>query len=633
MSIGPDTRHQYRPSSATRILIFSHAPAFPYSLLATRYSLLAPATHYFPMSPVPLIPDTAPFTPEQRAWLNGFLAGVFSRAPLVGGGPSPRGASAPLAPLTILFGSQTGTAEALARQAAKEAGKRGFAASILDMAQTDALKLAAERNVLLITSTYGDGEPPDNAKALHTALRTDGAPSLANLRFSVCSLGDTSYALFCQCGKDFDAVLEKLGATRVTPRTDCGLDYEESFTKWLDAALAALSESVGATLVATEKPDVASKLAPTEIESRYSKKNPFPAPILAVRNLNGPGSAKEVNHVEISLKGSGLVYAAGDALGVYPQNCPALVADMLAALGCDGEEAVSTPAGELPLRRALTECFDLGKPSTELLSLVGATLVATESTVIASKLAPTVPHHVIDALHAIPTKPSAADFVRTLKKIQPRLYSISSSPKTHPGQVHLTVGAVRYEKDGRPRRGLCSTFLAERALAAGKVGVYVHSNHAFRPPANGGIPMIMVGPGTGIAPFRAFLEERQAAGAKGKNWLFFGDQRAATDFLYADELRAWQTAGVLTRLDLAFSRDQSEKIYVQQRMRENAAELYAWLEAGACFYVCGDAARMAKDVDAALHRVIETAGGKSPADAAAYVHSLKAAKRYARDVY
>jgi sulfite reductase (NADPH) flavoprotein alpha-component len=587
------------------------------------------------MVSTPLIPDTAPFTPEQRAWLNGFLAGVFSRAI----GASPVGASslatAPLAPLTILFGSQTGTAEGLARKAAKEAGKRGFAATILDLAQTDAARLAAEKNVLLITSTYGDGEPPDNAKALHAAIRADGAPSLAGLRFSVCSLGDTNYTLFCQCGKDFDAALEKLGATRVTPRVDCDLDYEEPFTKWLDVALTALGPAGGA-LRPDEDVESRDKPAPTVEEPTCSRKNPFPARVLAVRNLNGPGSAKEVNHVEFSLEGSGLVYAAGDALGVYPQNCPALVDDVLAALGCDGEEAVPTPAGELPLRRALTECYDLGKPSAGLLSLVGGALrpnVAPES---GHKAPPTLnapAHQVIDVLLAATARLAPADFVRTLKKIQPRLYSISSSPQAHPGQVHLTVGAVRYEKDGRLRKGACSAFLAERALAAGKVGVFVQANPAFRPPASGDTPMIMVGPGTGVAPFRAFLEERRATGAKGRNWLFFGDQKAASDFLYREELLGLKESGLLTRLDLAFSRDQAEKIYVQQRMLENAAELYTWLEAGAHFYVCGDASRMAKDVDAALHRVIETAGRKSPAEAATYVQALQAAKRYQRDVY
>jgi sulfite reductase (NADPH) flavoprotein alpha-component len=584
----------------------------------------------------PLIPDTAPFTPEQRAWLNGFLAGVFSRAAQTQD-PRPQTlSSAALAPLTILFGSQTGTAEGLAKKAAKEAGKRDFAATILDMAQTDLAKLAAEKNVLIITSTYGDGEPPDNAKALHTALKSAGDRPLTAVRFSVCSLGDTNYTLFCQSGKDFDSSLERLGATRVSPRVDCDLDYEEAFTKWLDAALTALAP-VGGALRPDNKSESGHKAPPTEEEPTYSKKNPFPATVLTVRNLNGAGSAKEVNHIEFSLEGSGLAYFAGDALGVYPQNCPALVADVLAALGCDGEEAVSTPAGELPLRRALTECFDLGKPSAELIETVGGALRPDITSESGHKAPPTVTntahHHVIDVLLAAPTKPAPADFVRTLKKIQPRFYSISSSPKAHPGQVHLTVGAVRYEKDGRPRKGACSAFLAERALAAGKVGVFVHTNPAFRPPAGGDRPMIMVGPGTGIAPFRAFLEERRATGAKGKNWLFFGDQKAASDFLYREELLGMEESGLLTRLDLAFSRDQAEKIYVQQRMLENASELWAWLEQGAHFYVCGDASRMAKDVDAALHQVIETAGGKSAADAAAYVQSLKAAKRYARDVY
>lgn len=582
----------------------------------------------------PLIPDTAPFTPEQRAWLNGFLAGVFSRT---AGAPVAAPAAQALAPLTILFGSQTGTAEGLAKKVAKEAGKRGFAATVLDMAQTDVTKLANEKNLLVITSTYGDGEPPDNAKALHTALKSAGDRPLTALRFSICALGDTNYAQFCQCGKDLDAWFERLGATRVSPRVDCDLDYEEPFTRWLDAALAALAPS-GKGQVASDKSSDSSPVtdhASPVTESGYSKKNPFPSSVLTVRNLNGAGSAKEVNHVEFSLEGSGLTYEAGDALGVMPQNCPTLVAEVLAALGCDGEEAVATSFGEMPLRRALTECYDLGKPSADLLALVGGALRPDSASESGHKAPPTLTayHHVIDVLLAAPAKPTPADFIAKLKKIQPRLYSISSSPKAHPGQVHLTVGAVRYDKDGRPRKGACSTFLAERALGAGKVGVFIHSNPAFRPPADGSKSVIMVGPGTGIAPFRAFLEERRATAATGKNWLFFGDQKAASDFLYREELLGMEEAGLLARLDLAFSRDQAEKIYVQQRMLENAAELYAWLEAGAHFYVCGDASRMAKDVDAALHQAVEKAGGKSAAEAAAYIQALKTAKRYQRDVY
>ncbi len=564
---------------------------------------------------VPFVPDSAPFTPAQRAWLNGFFAGAFSRAPL----DQATAAAPAAAPLTILWGSQTGTAESLAKQAAKSATAKGFAPTIVDMANASPAELAQHQNVLVITSTYGDGEPPDNAKSLHDAVLADGAPALpASLRYSVCALGDTNYELFCQCGKNFDDAFAKLGATRIADRVDCDVDYDDAFAAWLDTSLSALG---AAGVPAAElTPAAAETTTPT-----YGKKNPFPAPVLTVRNLNGAGSAKEVNHVEFSLAGSGLTYEAGDALAVIPQNCPALVAAVLTALGCDGEEAVNTPTGELPLRTALTTAYDLGKPTKALLETLG--LTATDTIL-----------DVLDALTA-----AAPDSIENLKsqiknpaflrKLSPRLYSISSSPHAHPDQVHLTVGAVRYESGGRTRKGVCSTFLAERALAAGTAGVFVHTNKAFRPPSDPTKPMIMVGPGTGIAPFRAFLEDRAATGATGRNWLFFGDQHAATDYLYADQIKAWQDTGVLARVDTAFSRDQAQKVYVQDRMREAGAELWQWLEDGAHFYVCGDAKRMAKDVDAALHDIVAAHGGKTAEEAGAFVNDLKAAKRYARDVY
>ncbi len=571
---------------------------------------------------IPLLPESAPFSPEQRAWLNGFFAGLFSRSSAT---PTPAVAAPTLQPLTILFGSQTGTAESLAKRAAKEASKRGFASTVLDMAQTQLANLASEKNVLIITSTYGDGEPPDNARALWEALAKDDAvPSLASIQFSVCSLGDSNYAQFCRCGQDFDQRFEKHGATRIAPRVDCDVEYEERFNQWLDAALTAFSRgSVSESPLQATATSVAP--APADSEVRYSKKNPYPALLLTSRVLNGAGSAKAVHHVEFDLGDSGLIYEAGDALGVVPQNCPELVADVLMLLGFDGEEAVPGPDNApVSLRQALTSFYDLGRPSPDLLAS------AAQPGVEAAAF-----HHVIDVLHAYPNKKYTPEgFVALLKKIQPRLYSISSSPKAATGQVHLTVGAVRYELNGRPRKGVASTYLAERARPGeSRVGVFVHSNKAFRPPANPDAPMIMVGPGTGIAPFRAFLQERAATGAKGKNWLFFGDQKAATDFLYQDELTAFQKSGVLTRLDTAFSRDQSEKIYVQHRMLEAAIELYNWLENGGHFYVCGDASRMAKDVDAALHRVIEIAGKKTPGQAAEHVQALRASRRYARDVY
>ncbi len=574
------------------------------------------------MTAVPFIPDNAPFTTEQRAWLNGFFAGMFSRGNAAGKAQASVVTAEPtLVPLTILFGSQTGTAESLAKKAAKEAGKRNFAATVLDMGQTDGAKLAGEKNVLVITSTYGDGEPPDNAKTLHAALSA-GEVSLAGVRFSVCGLGDTNYAQFCRCAKEFDAWMEKAGATRVAERGECDVEYEEKFAAWLDGALGALARGseFGVSSSGLAEPEAAHRVA-SVVEAGYSRQRPYAAVLVASRTLNGAGSAKQVNHVEFDLGDSGLVYEAGDALGVYAHNCPELVNDVLSALGCDGEEAVPAPDGSsIPLRRALTEFYDLGKPSDELRTCCGGALAG---------------HHVVDVLAGgVKGKVAPAEWVKMLKKLQPRLYSISSSPKAHPGQVHLTVGAVRYEKDGRARKGVCSTFLAERAQAGvTRVGVFVHANKGFRPPASLDAPMIMVGPGTGIAPFRAFLEERRATGAKGKNWLFFGDQRAATDFLYQEELDAMQRDGVLTRLDTAFSRDQAEKVYVQHRMLERAHELFAWLEEGAHFYVCGDASRMAKDVDAALHEAIVRAGGRSKEQAAEYVEKLKGAKRYARDVY
>ncbi|MBI5690204.1 MAG: sulfite reductase subunit alpha [Verrucomicrobia bacterium] len=575
---------------------------------------------------VPVLPDSAPFTPEQRAWLNGFLAGLFSRAPAAAGTAAPPAA---LMPLTIVYGSQTGTAEGLARRAAKSAGQRGFAPTVLDLAQCDLARLAAEKQVLVITSTYGDGEPPDNARALHAQLAGPGA-ELPGLRFSVCALGDTNYTRFCQCGIDFDRFLERAGATRLAPRADCDLDYEAKFTAWLDAALAALGSSGAVSAGAVAQPETSPEPA------GYSRTRPFPARLVASRNLSGTGSAKQVHHVVFDLAGSGLSYEAGDALGVVPHNCPALVDEVLLALGCDGEEAVPAPDGStMPLRRALTECYDLGRPSPELAARLAPGDGAANADGRGAVFCAPAPRHVIDLLaaRAEPRLPPA-DFVRLLKRLQPRLYSISSSPRATPGEVHLTVGVVRYALHGRARLGVCSTYLATRAVPGeSRVGVYVHHNPAFRPPPSGDIPMIMVGPGTGIAPFRAFLQERQAAGARGRNWLFFGDQRAATDFLYHDELAALQRDGLLTRLDTAFSRDQAEKIYVQNRLLEHATEVFAWLEAGAHFYVCGDAQRMAKDVDAALHTIITRAGGRTPEEAAAYVRALGAAKRYARDVY
>ena len=585
------------------------------------------------MNKIPFIPESAPFTGEQRLWLNGYLAGLFSDAQSLAdaGGPS----SAPAQPLTILYGSQTGTAEGLAKKVMKEAGKRGFAPKMVDMARYETVDFTKEENVLLITSTYGDGDPPDNALAFWNFLKSDTAPPLAHMNFSVLALGDTNYSAFCQFGKNCDEYFEKLGAKRIHPRVDCDVDYEAPAGAWAENVFASLASAGGAT------PAAGAATMEVAEETGYSKKNPFPARLITNRKLNGENSGKEVRHYEIQLAGSGLTYEAGDALGVMPANCGDLVSEVLGAIACDGEEAMKTSDGaEMPLRLALEQHYDITRPSPDLLKAAAARGAAGGA--LTALLDPERRddlkkwlwgREVIDVITGLEKPFTAEELVALLKKLQPRLYSISSSPNAHPGEVHLTVAAVRYEGYGRGRKGVCSTFLADRCAESTPVPVYIQTSHGFRLPEDGGVPVIMCGPGTGIAPFRAFLEEREATGAKGKNWLFFGDQKRATDFLYREQLEAWLAGGHLARLDLAFSRDQEEKIYVQHRMLENAAELWSWLENGAHFYVCGDAGRMAKDVDAALHRIAETAGGLGAEEAAAFIQKLKSDKRYQRDVY
>lgn len=379
--------------------------------------------------------------------------------------------------------------------------------------------------------------------------------------------------------------------------------------------------------------------------SLYSRKNPFPARVTTNRLLSRPGSGKEIRHLEIDLTGSGLTYEVGDSAGVYPENDPALVEEILAALGADGAQMVpgqEPGSPELPLRDALRRNYHITSPSKQFLEFIAGH--SEGSSVLRELMEDPLRKkdvekfvygmEIIDFLLSHPSiKFTVGEFLKLLRKLQPRLYSISSSIKAHPEAVHLTVAAVRYDTHGRQRKGVASTFLSERAEHPTPVPLFFHSAKHFRLPEDPSLPVIMVGPGTGIAPFRAYLQERQATGATGKSWLFFGDQKAAYDYLYEDELESLKSAGTLTRLDLAFSRDQTEKVYVQQRMLENAAELYTWLEEGAHFYVCGDASRMAKDVDAALHQIVEKAGGRDAHQAAEYVEALKKAKRYKRDVY
>ena len=601
------------------------------------------------MQPVTFIPEDAPFTAHQRLWLNGYVAGLIAGRGYARSPGSATNADAPSAtatvPVVILFGSQTGTAEKLARQIAKESKGRNCAPRVVDASAHASVDWSKEQNLLVVTSTYGDGDMPDNAQGFWDWLQTDAGKAVAHLNYSVLALGDTSYEHFCAAGKKIDTRLAALGGKCVHPLADCDLDYEAKAKAWMDGVLSKLQQSTpsvdngSATIVPTpaEATDATTSTTRTPA-SAYTRANPFPARLVTNRRLNLDGSEKETRHFEISLAGSDLNYEAGDALGLYPSNCPELVEDLLRTLGADGEEAVPGPGGELPLRKALTNTFDITKPTTELLQRVAAQSEFLRDLLLLERRDDLKKwlygREVIDVLQlAQPSSLKPTELVALLKKLSPRLYSISSSPKAHAGQVHLTINIVRHASHGRVRKGVASTFLADRAGGSVPVPVFIQTSHNFRLPTDGSTPIVMVGPGTGVAPFRAFLHERRAAASKGRNWLLFGEQRAATDFYYRDELETMLADGHLTRLDTAFSRDQAEKVYVQHRLLEHAAEMWRWLQDGAHFYVCGDASRMAKDVDAALHRILETAGGKSADEARAYVAELKAAKRYQRDVY
>ncbi|MEN8661632.1 MAG: assimilatory sulfite reductase (NADPH) flavoprotein subunit [Lentimonas sp.] len=598
----------------------------------------------------PVVPNSAPFAPEQVQWLNHFLPalqpdqltwleGFVSGLRAGKGGASPAAAAPAATPLlTVLYGTESGNSETLADLTVKAANKSGFKAKAVSMGDIKPAKLKGVENLLVIVSTWGEGDPPENAVDFYADFMGDKAPKLEGTRYSVLGLGDTSYEHFCKAGIDIDARIEALGGKRVYARVDCDVDFDDAFAAWHQGALAAIaSEVMPAASTSAAAPAATAATAPVVA---YSRKNPFPAELTERVILNGAGSAKETIHLEMNLEGSGLEYQTGDALAVVPHNAEDVVADIIKITNLDTDAPVLIKEQDFTLKQALTSQLDVTGISLPVLKRYNE--IAKDAK-LAEMLDPAnkaklqeylYGREIIDVLKDFPAKEITADtLVGIMRKLPPRLYSIASSPKAHPGEVHLTVGVVRYDAHGRNRKGVCSTYLAELIEEGQKVDVFVTANKHFKVPANPDAPMIMVGPGTGIAPFRAFVEERQATEAKGKNWLFFGDQHYLTDFLYQTEWQDYLADGILTKLDLAFSRDQKEKIYVQDRMRENAEELYAWIQEGASFYVCGDASRMATDVDVALHEIIEKEGGMSAEDAATFVKQLKKDKRYLRDVY
>ncbi len=568
------------------------------------------------MSQLVLAPDV-PFSTEQQAWLSGFFAGMAAAR----GGDAAGEATATLT-VDVLFGSQTGTSEFLAEDLATAARARGMAVNLRALDDITPDDLPGMGHVLVVTSTYGEGEMPDNAELFWEAFAADTAPRLEDVRFSVLALGDSGYDDFCQAGKLIDLRFEQLGAVRMLPRTDCDVDYDEPADAWIEEVLAVLAAETPAAVSAAPPP--------ARERPKWSRKSPYPSRLVVNRVVSGEGSAKEIRHFELALGDSGIAYQAGDALAVLPANDPALVELLLERLDLEPGTA---------LRAQLTHAWEIRAPSRELVAMLAERAPRSELAGLFAREERDALESwlwgkdTLDLLHVVPeVRLDDEDLAAVFRPLQPRAYSISSSPLHSPDRIHLTVAAVRH---GAPRahHGVCSTFLADRLGHDDPVGIFLQPNTAFRLPADDAAPVVMIGPGTGIAPFRGFLQERAARGAAGRNWLFFGDQHRASDFIYADEIEAYAERGILTRLDLAFSRDQAAKIYVQSRMREQGAELFSWLEDGAYVYVCGDASRMARDVDRALTEIVAAQRGRGDDDAAEYVARLKREKRYVRDVY
>lgn len=583
------------------------------------------------MTALPVIPESAPFTTAQRLWLNGYLAGLLSTA-----SSEPAITSRPRLRIPVLYASQSGNSESLAASFASRLSDLGFDSPCVSSSDFGGIDLTKEQQLLLVSSTWGDGDPPDNAIEFWDSLRSENHPRLEGLSYSVLALGDSNYLNFCAQGKAFDARLEALGATRIVPRVDCDTDFEGPAETWFESVLTKLQAGVPG-----EKSEVKPAIQNRSDEPVWSKKNPFPAKLVGNVALNTPGSARDTRHFEFDLTGSGLNYEVGDVLGVYPKNNRALVDEIIASLGFAPRDPVNVPdKGARPLRDALIEDYDITTLSAKLIAEwntkaaspeLGALLGEDRTAAMADYL---WGRNLVDLVIEHPVAFASADeFVSMLRRLAPRLYSISSSPRAHPRQVHLTVAKVAYESHGRNREGVCSTYLAERVNGDGTVPVFFQPAPHFKLPDDPDKDIILCGPGTGIAPFRAFLEEREAIGAKGRNWLLFGNPHESSDFLYRDQLLAMKERGVLDRLDLAWSRDGDAKVYVQDKMREAGAELWDWLSAGAHFYVCGDAKRMAKDVDRALHDIAAVHGRLGESGAADFVKRLVKEKRYQRDVY
>ncbi|MBS7344219.1 MAG: assimilatory sulfite reductase (NADPH) flavoprotein subunit [Caryophanon sp.] len=585
---------------------------------------------------VQLLNDLLPkLTAAQKQWLNGYLAATSASDVIVEeiidhGAPALPAETAPqkTRTVTVLFASQTGNAQNLAQKLTFELQAKNIEAEVVSMAKFKPNSLKKVEDVLIVASTNGEGEPPDNALGFHEFLYSKRAPKLDHVRYAVLALGDTSYEFYCKTGHDFDDRFKELGAEQLLPIVECDVDYEEPAAKWFTDIQNILAQ-------ATNTPTAENATAPTATGGTdYTRNNPFAAEVLEKINLNMTGSNKHTVHLELSLEGSGITYEPGDSLGIVPKNNVQLVDALITALGFDANKLVTDK--QVTLRDALINDLEITVLSKPLLQKIAEFTTHSDFQNIVAQTSVkdfVYGRDVLDVVEAYgPFSWNEEQFVSILRKIPGRLYSISSAQSAVDEEVHVTIGRVGYESHGRERFGVASTHVADTIEIGDTVNVYVHKNPNFKLPAEDK-PAIFIGPGTGIAPFRSFLQEREETGATGESWLFFGEQHFVTDFLYQTELQAWLANGTLTNLNVAFSRDTDQKVYVQHRMQEEAAELYDWINRGAYIYVCGDEKHMAKDVEQTLIQIIAAQGNKSEADAVAFVKELQQEGRYLRDVY
>ncbi|MFW5385673.1 NADPH-dependent assimilatory sulfite reductase flavoprotein subunit [Yersinia sp. 2542 StPb PI] len=596
-----------------------------------------PPTSLLPLSPEQLARLQAAvgeFSPTQMAWLSGYFWGMVNQQP--GVAATPAAVAPPALTITLISASQTGNARRLAEQLRDDLLAAKLNVNLVNAGDYKFKQIAQERLLIVVASTQGEGEPAEEAVALHKYLFSKKAPKLPETAFAVFGLGDTSYEHFCQAGKDFDSKLAELGAQRLLDRVDADVEYQESAQQWRQQIVAVLQARVpaqSATAAAVTQSGVVDEIT----SSPYSKTAPLTAQLSVQQKVTGRNSEKDVRHIEIDLADSGLRYQPGDALGVWFDNDPALVDELLALLWLKGDEQVSVDGQNLPLAQALRSHFELTQNTTLIVDKY-AVLSRDEKLIALLADKPALQQYakntpIVDMVRQAPSDLNADQLIALLRPLTPRLYSIASSQAETENEVHITVGVVRYDIDGRPRTGGASGYLADRLEVEGDIRVFIEHNDNFRLPANPETPVIMIGPGTGIAPFRAFMQQREADGASGKNWLFFGNPHFTEDFLYQVEWQRYVKDGLLTRIDLAWSRDQAHKIYVQDKLRAQGAELWNWIQQGAHIYVCGDANRMAKDVEQVLLDVVALHGAMDTEQADEYLSELRLARRYQRDVY